>query len=157
MCDPIVAGSIGLGLAGSGLQAKGQYDQGVEAERAARINAARLRAQAADVQQIANTEAGQTRTEATKIIGEQNVAFSASGVDASVGSPAALAAYSRAQAELDAQKIKNNAAREAWGIRAQAAEVARQGKSARKAANNAAIGSILGGLSSAAGGAYKMS
>lgn len=151
---PIVG--IGLGMIGSGVQAKSQYDQGVAADEAARTNARRMRAQAADVKAIANTEAGKVRTEATKIIGEQNVAFSASGVDASVGSPAALAAYSRAQAELDAQKMKNNAAREAWGINAQATETVRMGRAAKKAGKYAAIGTILGGAANAAGGIYGM-
>lgn len=159
MCEPVtiaMAGGLALGAAGSALGAKSQYDQGVAADEAARTNARRMRAQAADVKAIANTEAGKVRTEATKIIGEQNVAFSASGVDASVGSPAALAAYSRAQAELDAQKMKNNAAREAWGINAQASEVEKQGKAARKAGKYAAIGTILGGGANLAGGIYGM-
>lgn len=144
--------SMGLGAIGTGIQAKGAYDQGVEAQRAAKINAARMRATAADVERIANVEAGGVRTDATKIIGEQRAMVGASGIDTSVGSVVDMAAYTRAQAELDAQKLKNNAAREAWGIRTQAAEVQRQGRAAKTAGKMQAIGTILGGASSMAGG-----
>lgn len=149
----MVAGGL-LNLVGAGVTAKGQLDSGDAALAAAKTNAQRMRTTAASVEDVARQDAARVRGEASQVIGQQRAAFGASGIDASVGSAANLAAYSRQQAELDALRLKNNAAREAWGIRTQAQEVLRQGRMEKKNSRVAAVGTIMGGLSGSAQSFY---
>lgn len=59
--------------------------------------------------------AGLVRRKASQAIQDQQVAFGASGVDSSYGTPANIALSTQANAEADAQQYMNNAAREAFG------------------------------------------
>lgn len=70
-----------------------------------------------DALQRGKLEAGKVRTENTKLLAKQGVAFSSSGVDATVGTPASVMAETAAMGELDARTIENNALREAWGFK----------------------------------------
>lgn len=58
---------------------------------------------------------GLARMQGTSVIAQQKVAYEASGVDSTVGTPAQVAAGTRMVSELDAQTLQNNAAREALG------------------------------------------
>ncbi len=58
---------------------------------------------------------GLKRMEGTRLIAKQQVAYEASGVDSTVGTPAQMAGSTRLISELDAQTLQNNAAREALG------------------------------------------
>lgn len=107
---------------------------------------------AADSIARGNQEAARARMLATQTIARQKVAFAASGVDASVGTPADAGAGTRMMSELDAQTLKNNAAREAWGFKTQSHKIAKQNYYDRVRTNNQETGSILTGLGSAAGG-----
>lgn len=157
MCEPVTvtlaAAGMAAGLAGSGMAAYGQIEQGKAEASAMRANAANVVRSAADVEARGRQQAGQVRLEAGQAIGAQKVAFGASGVDGSVGSPLALAADSRMQAELDAQTLKNNAAREAWGMRSEAADLRRLATRTEKASKRAAVGTLLGGFGSTAASA----
>ncbi|HWV38856.1 MAG TPA: hypothetical protein VN033_10320 [Vulgatibacter sp.] len=153
MCEPTTAALIMMGV-GAGVQAYGQHQQGQEAARAAEANRRFSLIAAGDAVQRGQLEAGRARLAGSQVIGEQRAAFGASGIDPSTGSAAALAADTRAASELDAAIIANNAAREAWGYRNQADELARQAAGARRAGNMAAAGSLLGGLGSVGLGAY---
>lgn len=73
-------------------------------------------------------EAAKKRMEAAQVIGRQRVAFGASGVDGSVGTPVELAASTRMFSELDARTIENNAFREAMGFKATEDKINRQTK-----------------------------
>lgn len=157
MCEPLTIAAvsgIGLGAVGSGISAYGSYKEGQEAGAAADQNARLVRLQARDVMQRGQAEAGAARMEGTKVIAEQKTAIAAAGVDPSVGSAADLAGASRANSELDAATIRNNAAREAWGLQAQAKELTKQGDRARQAGKFGAAGGILGGAAGTAQGIY---
>lgn len=58
---------------------------------------------------------GLQRMEGSRTIARQQVAYEASGVDSTVGTPAQMAGATRLVSELDAQTLQNNAAREALG------------------------------------------
>lgn len=110
--------------------------------------------QARDVVRRGQADSGAAKMEGTKVIAEQKTAIAAAGVDPSVGSAADLAGASRANSELDAATIRNNAAREAWGLQAQAKELTKQGDRARQAGKYGAIGGVLGGIAGTAGGIH---
>ena len=73
--------------------------------------------QAIDAESRGGVIAGQAREKGSQTIAAQRVAFSAGGVDASVGTAADVAGGTRLMSEVDANTIQNNAAREAWGHR----------------------------------------
>jgi len=73
--------------------------------------------------QAGSIQAGQIRMKGSSIIAQQRVAFGASGVDATQGTPAGLATSSQLMSELDAQTAINNAARGALGHTQTAAQI----------------------------------
>jgi len=142
------------GLAGSAVSAYGAYEEGQATGATLDENARRTGLAARDVMQRGAADAGRVRMEGTKVIAEQKTMVAAAGIDPSVGSAADVAGQSRAMSELDAATIKNNAAREAWGLRLQAKDMKTQAKQARTAGKRAAVGAVLGGVSGAAGSLY---
>lgn len=72
---------------------------------------------AADAVARGNREAALVRLQGSRLAGQQRVAYAASGVDATSGTPVDVMADSRLVSEMDAQQLQNNAAREAWGFR----------------------------------------
>lgn len=135
---------------GGGISAYGQYEEGQAAGDAASQNARFARLAARDALARGSAEAGQARMAGSEVASAQTVAQAAAGVDPSVGSAAELSAQSKAMAELDADALQVNAAREAWGLRVQANNLDAQGRQAKKAAKYGVAGSILGGISGAA-------
>lgn len=156
MCEPTTLAVIGIGggLIAGGLAAKGQYDSDQQTADAMNQDARMRRLAARDALGRGALESGQARMEGSKVVAEQKVAFASSGVDAGVGSPVALMAESRAMSELDAQTIKSNALREAWGLKTEAGQLDSQARKVRSGAKLRAIGSILGTAAGTAGSAY---
>lgn len=72
---------------------------------------------AADSLIRASRDAGAVRSAGSQVAAQQFVAFTNSGVDASVGTAANVIASTDAQSELAALTVENNAAREAWGYK----------------------------------------
>jgi hypothetical protein len=64
-------------------------------------------------------------------------------------------ADTRMMSELDAQTIRNNAAREAWGLNQQSSQLVEQARQAERAGRLAAGATLLGGLGNAAGMSYQ--
>lgn len=142
------AAGVGLVVAGaqmvSSMNAEGQ-------EQDARIresdeNRTLARIAAADATDRGNKEAGQARTQGTKLAAQQNVAYSNSGVDATVGTPASVMAETRATSELDARTIENNAAREAWGFKNHGLKFQQQAQLNATRSANRQTGTVLTGL-----------
>lgn len=65
------------------------------------------------------TGAGAARMAGSSLAAQQNTAYANSGVDQSVGTAASVQAGTETLSELDAQVVRNNAAREAWGYQVQ--------------------------------------
>lgn len=80
----------------------------------------------ADALAIGAREAGRVRQQGGQLIEEQKVAYAASGVDPTQGTPASVMADTRLMSELDAQTLSNNAFREALGFQSKADEIGRQ-------------------------------
>ncbi len=108
-----------------------------------------------DALQRGGAAEGAARTEGSKLVAEQGLAYSNSGVDASVGTAADVQTYTSARAETNALALKNNAIREAWGHDKTTASLVRQKDVNINRANSQLTSTILGGLSDGASGALK--
>ena len=145
------AGAIaGVQLAGAGLNAYGQVQQGRAEQKAANMQADLLEMQARDAIERGEFEAAKRRRGTKRLLGGQRALMAAQGLDLSVGTPADLQTETETIGALDALMIKTNAAREAWGFRGQAAMTRYEGRIRRRAANLQAFNTMLGGGASAA-------
>lgn len=142
MGDPLTALST---LTGTGLDLVGGIEESNARIDESRSNAKLADAAAADAIARGTREAGKQRLEGGQLIARQRVAYANSGVDATVGTPATVMENTRATTELDAQTLQNNAAREAWGFKAKAAEFRKEAGLERRRSDRQAIGTILGG------------
>lgn len=171
MCAPlaavpaIIAGiSAATTVAGTVVSANAQASAG-EAQAKGSEFQARQDARNAELAERAATEtearggreANQVRAAGRRMQGAQRVAYATSGVDVSSGSALDALADTAMMAELDAQTVKANAAREARGYRAQGSQFNQQAAFAREQAGydraragGAVAGTILGGLGQAA-------
>jgi len=161
MCDLSIIFTIGSTLMG----AMGQIQQGKAAQQAANYNAqvARMNAELADRRAQDALERGREeeqkqRRQTAQLIGKQQVAMAANGLDLSFGSPLDLIVDTAVMGELDALTIRKNAYREEQDLRQQGnnfrseAEMQRlAGKNAKRQSIFAAAGTVLGGF----GDAYK--
>lgn len=136
---PLISTALG-GLASAGAAAQAGEEDAQAAEQNAR-NAGLL---ASDAIQRGEQEGGRIRMMASRMIGEQKVAFAASGVDSSTGSARELQGDTRMMSELDALTARNNAAREAYGLRLQGQQYRDQARRSRQRGGNQAAGTILG-------------
>lgn len=84
-----------------------------ELERSAQLE----EVNAVDALRQGEQDAGRARMKGSEMVARQRVAFSNSGVDASVGTPAQVAASTSMWTELDAQTSRNNAMRKAFGYK----------------------------------------
>lgn len=134
--------SVYGGIAGSDAQRKAGKARQAAADRQAGV------AEDAAIDAIARgeQEVGQVRREASDVISAQRVAYAGAGVDISSGTVADVIASTRAKAELDALKVKQNAARAAWGFKQEAENLRRGGVYERQAADNEATGTLLTGV-----------
>lgn len=96
-----------------------------------------------------NFDAARVQERGSQIVGQQQAAFGASGVVANAGSPVAVAGGTKFNTDVDAQTIRNNAAREAWGYTQQASNIAKEAQFAQQTAEGNEAGTILGGIGKA--------
>lgn len=81
------------------------------------------------------------------LLGSQRVAGAAQGVDVNSGSLADIQSDTQSMSELDRLTIEHNAAREAFGYKADAANLRAQGEQVRQASRNNARGTLLSAAS----------
>ncbi|MFA5943194.1 MAG: hypothetical protein WC876_01870 [Candidatus Thermoplasmatota archaeon] len=135
-----------LAVAGTALDLVGQeQERGAKAKESADNQALANRA-AADAIARGNQDAGRTRMATTQLIARQKVAFAASGVDPTVGTPADVAASTAMFGELKAKTDENNAAREAFGFKTYGLKYQQQAQLDQTRATNQEVGTALGGL-----------
>jgi hypothetical protein len=158
----MTAFAIGSVIAGTAISAVGNLKQGSAAQKAANSEAERneFNAQIAELQSAdalaqGREEESTLRAGVRQLLGSQRVAAASSGLEVGVGSNADVAADTKFRAELDAQRIRRNAERAAWGYQVEAddlrmgADIARKsGKAARTASYWNAGGTVLAGASS---------
>jgi len=97
----------------------------------------------------------QVRMDGTQLADQQSFLYANSGVDASVGTAATVAASTRALAEKDALTVRNNAAREAWGQAKTTAQMRRQKDINLRRSGDQLNSTIIGGIADGASTAAK--
>lgn len=112
-------------------------------EAAANQNAKVAENAAADALQRGAAEEGRHRDRVRRLIGTQRAGIGASGIELESGSPLELVSDTAALGELDALTIRSNAAREAYGYRAQGNDMRNQGRIARARGANAVRSTLL--------------
>jgi hypothetical protein len=147
---PLLAVAAGAQVTGSLLSAYGAFSAGQQNKKSGELNAALLDMQAKDAELRGEHDANMNRLRTRLLIGKQRTGFAASGVDVDQGTTVEVAADTAMLGEFDSQTIINNAAREAWGYRAQATMARYEGKMADWQGKMSAFGSILGGAAQTA-------
>ena len=115
------------------------YNQKVEVQKA---DAATQAGVSAEMQQ---------RAKVRQIIGTQTASEGASGAMVNSGSFGDVTADTALSGALDAQTIRLNAARQVWGINAQATSDQMQGQMARASGRMAVAGTLLNGAAKSYG------
>ena len=139
----------GLSLVGTGIGAYGQYAAGKANEAIGEWNAQVGEMQARDVITQGENAAADAREQGRGLVGAQRTALAGQGVQLDVGIAADLTADTDRQVQRQVDRIRADAAREAWGLRVGAASDRMAAKFARKAGTTGAIGTILSGTGQA--------
>lgn len=140
--------NVGLGLAGlgAGFSAAGSLQAGRYQKQVADYNAAVADIQANDTIARGDEAVRRQRVATKQLIGAQRASMAAQGQD--LGDPDSSAGQLQEDTaylgELDAQTIRLNAAREAWGYRVQAIDSRTKGQIAAATGRMQAVGTILG-------------
>jgi hypothetical protein len=134
----------------------GQVAAAENAKETADYNAEMQRRAALDASQRGSADAADKRQETRRMIARQHAIMGGSGFDPNSGTNLSLMTETAGQGELDALKIRNNAARTAAGLNAQADLTTAQGDAALSAGQMNAGGTILSGLANMGLAAYKM-
>lgn len=145
---PLIA--VGLGL----YSAWSEYRAGRFNEQVARYNQHLAQVQSQDALARGYQEESQRRRATRRLIGAQRARLAAQGLDVNSGDAALIQEQTAAAGEEDALTIRNNAQREAWGYRVQAADYGFQAKQARREGTERAVGTIISSGANAAGYYY---
>lgn len=153
MCEPttIMAASAVIGLIGTGVAVHGQRQAAKSNAEIAEQNARLAEQDAATARALGDRESQQQTWRQRALEGQQRAAIAAQGVDAQVGTPLEILGESSMFGEVDQQAIRMNAARNAWGFSAQATGIRNQSRVDQSSSRMNQYGTILSGLSSAAG------
>lgn len=151
MCEPT---SIVMGIAaiaGAGITAYSQREQGKFQEAVAKQNAD-LDLQSRDdaIRRGAIAEE-QHRAKVRQILGTQRAIMGANNVVSSTGTPLGLLAESAQMGEEDAVRLRTNAMREAYGFGVQASSSRTRAQMYRRGGNQAAGATVLAGAANAYG------
>jgi hypothetical protein len=135
-------GSI-ASLVGSGMSALNAREQGKAAQDAANYNARMGEINAMDVINRAAIEQEKQRRKVSQLRSTQDVNAAASGVVVGTGSAGDIAEQTVVLGKEDELTLRNNAARQAWGYRAQAGLDYMQGAAANRKGQLDAAGTLL--------------
>lgn len=161
------AGAVGgaanaLTIGGTLLGAGASVYSGIAAKRAADYEAAvakmngELSAQrAADAMERGADEEQKQRMKTAQLIGQQQAAMAANGVDLGFGSPLDTMVDAATLGELDALTIRRNTARENFDERVQGANFRASASMSRMTGRNALIGGVLEGAGTLLSGGAK--
>lgn len=153
MCSPTLAlGAFGAvaSIYQANVQAANLRRQADAADR----NAAFSDWQALDAEERGAEREAAHREKVARLAGEQGVAMGASGFSVYSESFIDVKKDTAYYAELDAQNIRDNAAREAFGYDVQADNFRAEASSLRTSAKNAKTSGYIGAFTSVLGGAY---
>lgn len=142
----------GLAIGSGVLGAVSSIGQGNSALSTAKRQAGYYNTQAAQATQQGDFQADQALTQGQQVIGAQRTGYGSGNIDVNSGSAQRVQESAQVLSEEDAQNIRLNAAREAWGYRTQASEVVSQAKQQQKSSGISSLGSLL----TAGAGAYSL-
>lgn len=152
-------GAAGLALGGlqgalalnqANEQAKAYQAQGRYQKAMAETNAMYADLQAKDAIARGDKTAEALKKRGKQVIGEQRASFGAQGIVVDSGSALELQQDTAVLSEIDAMTARNNAWREAWGYRAEAAQASASGQFAQLTARaNSGNTLLTGGLQAA--------
>lgn len=142
--------AIGMGI-GTVVDVYGQYQSGKQNERLAKANARIAEMQAVDAIARGRESERRFRQDVSGLVGAERAALAAQGIEVDTGDALQIQEDTAALGELDALTIRNNAAREAWGYRVQAADYRAQGELARTEGTFGAFSTLLTGGAQAYG------
>lgn len=148
MCEPISMSTLawvalGTTAAAGAVQAYNQHEQGVYERDVANYNAKVQDQQAQQVEEIGNIQEQQQRTKVRQVIASQRAGMAGSGAVVDSGTFGNVLDDTLYMGEADAQMIRANAAKEAWGYRVGADMTRRQGQLAKAAGDANAFGTLL--------------
>lgn len=148
MCEPTTLATIGtvMSIGGTVFSAYNQYQTGKAQNNMAKVQARMSEDQARDAIDRGAVAEAEHRRKVSQFKGQQRSVLAASGVELDSGSASDLQADTAMLGELDALTIRNNAEREAYGYRSNAASSRFEGAQAQRAGTMSAGGTLLGGL-----------
>lgn len=147
----ISAGTMGLSavsayMESESIKAKGKHDRMV-AEQNARF----AELQGEDAIKRGDKDAARVKQASKAMAGSQRASLAAQGVAVDTGSAAEVQEETQVLGALDALTVKNNAWREAWGLKVQADNYRSQARMAEMGSNRAVQNTLLtGGINAAA-------
>lgn len=145
MCAPVFS------LIAAGISAYASISSAQTQEKATKYNYKVQKHAADDAVMQGNIRAQEIRERARKVAGTQAAGMAASGLDTTVGTPAAMLNETALYGELDALRTINNGQRQAWGLESQSEIELWQGRNAKRAGYYQAAGSLLSGATKAYG------
>ena len=126
-------------------QAQGIKAQGRMEEEQNNFNAKMSELQAKDALERGKKDVSRVRRGARQVAGSQRAGLAAQGILVDSGSAADILSDTKRLSEEDIATTKNNAWRESFGYRTQAANYRIAGKMARWGANNQAMNTMISG------------
>lgn len=156
MCEPTTITTILAvgGIVGGGIRAAGTIIEGQERGEALELSAALSDMAAADALQRGAQQEQRLRMATGRALGQGRVAAAVSGLEGDVGTPADIMADVRLIGEMDAETIRNNAARAAWGYRVESAQQRRAAGAARASGIIGGAGQLLSSGTTILGGLF---
>jgi len=137
--------AIGFLAVSSVVSAAGGAAAGKANQKIAEQNAKIGRLQAADVIRRGEEETSLIRKQSQLIKGEQTAAFAGQGITLDSDIVEAISINTDLEIENEVATVRNNAAKQAWGLRVGAKQDSFQGQIARRQGISGAAGTLLGG------------
>lgn len=155
MCEAttLMVASMAIGAASAYVSYDTNKQAGKVQEAMAENNARLAADDAANAMAMGDRESEQQTWRTRAILGQQRAAVAAQGIDPTMGTPLELLGETAMFGEVDQQTIRLNAARNAWGFRAQETNIRNQSALDRYSTKQKGTATILSGVSSLAGSA----
>lgn len=131
MCNPLIFTAAAT-LIGGAMQGSAQREAANAEANAAETNAAIATQQAEQARVASNFEEQKVYREMRRALGSQRASFGASNVDPSMGSALDLQAETVAEGAMDAEIVRANAMRQAWGFESEASQQRQGARASRR-------------------------
>jgi hypothetical protein len=151
---PLMILMAGGQLAAAGMSASGQMQRSRNEWALTQRQATATRMQALHARDVGMFQEQQARLQAGHVRGAQEVAIASAGIDPTIGTPGLLRRETEALSALDAAMIRTNAMRQAWGVERQVELDLEYAQHRRRAQQQDADITMLGGLMGAGATLY---